>query len=677
MSLKFRMLMIKLIVLSQLIVCDPYAQKYSDVKLPPRRQKNLLDLDRFLKRLAFTDEEEITVEEVPSPLINPIIQSSHSCITNAKQCKADEKCRMILTEEGRSSGTREICVQHNRELMHPSIEGTIFITDHPRFPTIALKVNEDLSIKNFGVIHSEGILDKHTMDSICKKNGDLEVEDVSLDNTMDYHCRIPLTYHTKNNKLYEQLPVERWNKDKILKIKCKKNKSQKPTAPWSSWSPWTTCKNNVASVRWRICLGEPGESCGKYPARNQLQAAKCYPFGRKRVCGLKRSIPTIKVITSQALIPNRSAEKAAQKIYPINTKGYTKNTTTSETTTTLGKNAKRTTMTTTIESWRNTTTAKIPISIREDNTMKNSLIMRTENPQINQNQTSPTQTIEETYTDVATTSRENSTNNNENTTIRNTFKEWNGMKRNETWDKNENSIDFQKSNSEITTKPIGTTSESEIIGTTTENKKLNSTTTMKPVETTTKLETKVTTTTRSQETNLITTMRSIETTTDLAIMRSTPENQKSNLKTTIKPVGIKSKKRIQLIQAVNPMNYAETMQWCKIYNSRLLQMNEVQFQKVNNQESQKQWFFINAQKINQTWVWRDSFQQIKLPQRKTNQLINYNEDKAEKCLASNTRKIVEIPCLIQIRPICIKDQKIHNSTDTVIEQYYNLHLILV
>ena len=95
MSLKFRMLMIKLIVLSQLIVCDPYAQKYSDVKLPPRRQKNLLDLDRFLKRLAFTDEEEITVEEVPSPLINPIIQSSHSCITNTKQCKADEKCRMI------------------------------------------------------------------------------------------------------------------------------------------------------------------------------------------------------------------------------------------------------------------------------------------------------------------------------------------------------------------------------------------------------------------------------------------------------------------------------------------------------------------------------------------------------------------------------------------------------
>ena len=135
---------------------------------------------------------------------------------------------------------------------------------------------------------------------------------------------------------------------------------------------------------------------------------------------------------------------------------------------------------------------------------------------------------------------------------------------------------------------------------------------------------------------------------------------------------INTERKTQLIQATQPMNFAEALYWCTSLGFRFLEEEELEFREINGTSRRKSdWFFVNAKEINATWFWRNSLTRVNLPKRKNNNLPNYNSEEAQECLVSNTRRVTEIPCLMKIKPLCIKDDRRKNDDKFVVDTYFN------
>ena len=681
--------MFRFALILNLIQSEPYA----NIRLPLDREKNLNDLDKFLEGLSLNNEEDVVIQDTPSPLMNPVVRSGHDCIINSIKCKDSENCRMIITESKSHSHARELCIRDTRDTLHPSIEDTVFITDHPTFPTIALKINDDLSIKSFGVIHSQEVPHQNTLDGICQMNGHKKMTNFTLDNQNNAHCRIPLTYFVKDSILHEQLPLRRWNKDQIIKISCEKESVTVATAPWSSWSPWTSCKSQVASIRWRRCTGDNGEYCNKRQSKNQIQAAQCFPYGRKRICGMKRVIPTISVISSIALVPKKRKEEALVRPVPItysknhtleivtNSTKMTSTTTPMSTKTTTTKNpsvittstSSRAIITTMIPTITNLThppsISAIPISMTGSTTIISTTTMTTQesltswksNSTMILVTTTPTTTWVTHKTSTQAVSQTNATSI---PTI--------------SWMTNSTRISSMTSRASTTTPSLVTTTSTKTLTAHKTSKSTTSSTTMTTVTTTErqeistiKMQISTTTSTLSTSTpvNLTSTMSStLTTTTTPRVMQTFPEWGQEHHREDERD------KKIHLVQTITLLNYVETVQWCDSLGYELLEEDDLQFDHIDNSQMKRpQWFFVNAKKVNKDWVWRSSLKTVKLPWKKNNQLLNYNSSDAQLCLASNSKKVVELPCLMKMTPICVKKSLRSDKETSTLNTYFNTH----
>ena len=698
------------------------SQPYQNIRLPPRRKKNLDDLDKFLTNLDVVKEREVEIEDIPSPIINPVTRSSYGCIYNNLECKNSERCGMIMVEDKNATFSKEICMEDRRETMHPSFEETIFVTDHPRFPTIALKINEDLSIKSFGVIHSENVPHKKTLDGICNMNGHEKLLDVTLDSTKDPHCIIPLTYFVDGNELHEQLPLERWNKDQILRINCEKEDHKIPTAPWSSWSPWTSCKTNVASVRWRRCLGDQGEHCNRKQSKNQIQAATCFPYGRKRICGLNRVVPTIKVISSVAIVPYGKAVAAQTSdttTVRLNTKTELEEASTAQTssrsrtfthssvkgeTVTMVSNHNitviptETTKTTRIKHSEklDTTTDHIPkendellTNLPSKEAQTHVITVTTLSTNVNTDDWLVSKSSIEEKTTIDTT-RHNTTKtpiySSASTVTVRSFKPINGtdvtevpMTKANVFSTLTNQLERNTKMSTVRRSKI-TTFTSELKTTITQpirnnNEDIITNTVSSPVTIQRSTGQGITQTEHTPPRTTTTARSVIQTTTKRYVDEDSPRKNTTIMFTTRNTIvdkGIRRDQKVHLIQTTEHLNFVETLQWCNSQGSRLLENEELQFKKTNeDRKNRTSWFFVNARKVKQEWVWTESLIKVSLPKRRNSKLPNYESDEARVCLASNTRRVTEIPCLMKMRPICIKSNQGKKNEEMVIDTYFN------
>ena len=68
-----------------------------------------------------------------------------------------------------------------------------------------------------------------------------------------------------------------------------------------------------------------------------------------------------------------------------------------------------------------------------------------------------------------------------------------------------------------------------------------------------------------------------------------------------------------IIHTETMLNFVETIQVCNLYKSRLLQKNEMKLEEVKQRSKHPMnWFFVNAKKINGTWLWYDTLENISI-----------------------------------------------------------------
>ena len=558
------------------IITEPYALKWRDVELPPNRQHKLNQLNNFLGKLTKEEDGEVVIEHKPSPMLDPLTIGSHECIQHNARCMENQTCRMIMTETDNKPLSKELCFEDFRSRLHQSLEDTVLITNHPSFPLIGIKLNDDLSIRSFGAVHLKGVPDMVTLDEICKRNGSPGLENFTWRRAGNGKCNIPLTYSLEDSVLAEQLPTDPELEEKILHINCKRQKVLKATAPWTNWSNWTKCKQNVASIRWRSCLGGPEEFCSKRAIKNQIQAAECTKTKIRKICGLGKSAIQPKPIRSYPLdidtLRIRKEFRAAKQ--------------------------------------NNDTIWNDTILHQKDNT----LIETTTSKQIT----------------IVSTSSDNTTHVNTQHVVTKSFL-------------NTSTKAMYNDNTNQTVKTV------HVIPAATTYVNTNVSTTIIPR-----------TIMNSSNDRII---ESTHTTTTPHANKPVSMLHETKNFTTIE------NEETYLFKAETPLNFVETAHICARWKSRFLDKKEVDMLR-NTKLFKNKWFYVNARKVDNKWIWKGAKEEVNIPWRRNQQLKGTFKDNPKNCLMTNAQKIVEVPCNIKIEPLCIQDKTNRNITNPQ-DLYYN------
>ena len=599
--------------------------KFQQTKLTKQRKKNLSQLELFLENLHKQDSgQKIKITENPNIELDTIAKAS---------CANGKVCRMIIEETHTRINPHEFCIEKNQAEIHDSFRELTFVTNHKILPLMALKISDDMTIKNHGFVNIKEIKEE-SLTYICQSNGYQTINDFKIIKANNLTCSLPVNYKITERMI---IPIKgRSDNHDIIDIKCQEPLNMTLNGLWTPWSPWTRCTKPFGAIRWRKCLGEPNQRCNMKGMRNQIQLGSCNKVRLKQLCGIGKWIQP--VVATPTSIINRTPIKSV----------YTDQKPTLETCRTkCGRKRVRTPRIRihyeqTTDKEVNTTTETTTITYNALTTITYNALT-TPSTIIENDNTTNFNNISTDLIQKTTTWRSNNTMTKQTTTtmrmITKSTKVTTGHRYDTIPYTNNSSYTTYAYDIANTKKP--TTNKSETRKNDSQPNHVNQV---------------MPNTTKSwiQTTKTVTMLDHKETTTNDPNMMLSHQPTK------------------HLVWHSNTvMNYLETIGFCNELGTQMISKDDWTNIKRTNLTSS--WFWIDAYKKDKSWLWK-SGENIDIPWHgnKTEDisavapLAKIPED-AENCLIANTQNIGIIPCIWKIKPLC--STKKANKPTRVIDYY--------
>ena len=183
--------------------------RFQQTKLTKQRKKNLSQLESILENLHKQDSgQRIKITENPNIELDTIAKAS---------CANGKVCRMIIEETHTRINPHEFCIEKSQAEIHDSFRELTFVTNHKILPLMALKISDDMTIKNHGFVNIKEVKEENLM-YICQSNGYQTINDFKIIKAKNLTCSLPVNYKITERTI---IPIKgRSDNHDIIDIKC-------------------------------------------------------------------------------------------------------------------------------------------------------------------------------------------------------------------------------------------------------------------------------------------------------------------------------------------------------------------------------------------------------------------------------------------------------------------------